>query len=327
MAPRLKPIKDEKILSAIPLDEPVLVDLGPIETGAAQEEEVDVHKAKTDDGGEDPGVKALKDRMAEMERANATENARLAKEAEDARRDAAAARAANADTEADLIATSLESAKTEQAAAKDALRTALEAGDYAAAADAQERMSVAAADVREFTRAAQVQTDRKATEAKATKDAADNPQRQQQQFATVEAAIDARTDLTDAERTWLKEHQDAWVDPIRNQELGTAYNRAIKAGHQRGTPAYFAFINDFMGYTQRTDDDAADQGSSFVAAPVSRDSRSASTGRPSTPQRITLTPEQRQLAKDMGLTDVQYARGVQQLDANKKADPEKFARH
>lgn len=303
MAPRLKPIKDEKILSAIPLDEPVLVDLGPIETGAetGDDRHADIAKAAPDEGSEDPGVKALKEQMALVD----AENARLTREV-------AEARAANADTEANLIATSLESAKADLAAAKETYRDAFESGDAVAAADAQERIANAAADVREFERTVQAQTDRKPAD------------QQRQQFSSVAAAIDARTDLSDAERTWLKEHQDAWVDPARNQELGVAYNRAIKAGHQRGTPAYFAYINDFMGYTQGTDD--GDNGSSFVSAPVSRDSRSSTTGKP-TSQRITLTPEQRQLAKDMGLTDVQYARGVQQLEANKKADPERFSRH
>jgi hypothetical protein len=57
---------------------------------------------------------------------------------------------------------------------------------------------------------------------------------------------------------------------------------------------------------------------------VSRESRSPS-GQPSN-ARVTLSPEQRDLARSMGLSDVEYARGVVALGADKKANPEKYFR-
>lgn len=64
----------------------------------------------------------------------------------------------------------------------------------------------------------------------------------------------------------------------------------------------------------------------MTAAPVSRDNRSVATGRATTPTRIELSPAERQVARDMGISDTAYARGKLQLAANKAADPEKYAR-
>jgi len=55
-----------------------------------------------------------------------------------------------------------------------------------------------------------------------------------------------------------------------------------------------------------------------VSAPVSRETPSMSTGKP-TSTRVTLTPAQRQAARDAGVDEVTYARGVMELENRKKA--------
>jgi hypothetical protein len=334
-APKLKPLKDDKDLAAVPIDEPVLVELEPVATGLDLGADTDRDKGGDDDDKRqrtrkkdddtDP-VKVLQTQMEDMRRANATETARLVREAEEARREATEAKAANTGTEKELLSSSLTGAQDAEAAAQAEFEKAFEAGDAKAMALAQSKIGRAAARVLHYEGAIADFEARPKAEPEGERDGQDKPQ----QFTSVEAAIDARADLTDVERKWLKEHQDAWVDPARNQELAVAYRRAIGKGLQRGTPAYFKFIEEFMGYSEpgtgdENDDDNNDEDrSAIVSAPVSRDNRSTTTGRPQAPNRIMLNAEQRGLARSMGLTDTQYARGVLQLEQNKKSDPERY---
>lgn len=326
MAPRLKPIKSAEELSAIPLDEPVLVELEPAKTGAEREEEP---PEAQDDAPPEEGFKALRQQLeaaqaatkaaeeaAERERVRAREaekdRVRLAQEAEEARSRVAS-------TETSMIETGLEAAKSELGNARKAIKTAFESGDSEALADAQERMSRAAADIREYERAMAEMETRKTKQ----------PERQQQPNLSAEEAIDANPNLMAAEKTWLKQHMDAVVDPNRNKDLGLAYQMATREKLTRGSPEYFEYLETFMGYkkappkTDAVDDD--DDGETIVAAPVSRENRSSSGQYAPSSNKIKLTPEQRQFAQTMGLTDVQYAQQVAALERDKKLNPEKYS--
>lgn len=317
----LKPLSKNEDLAAIPLDEPVLVELEPgdgvAETVVDGPERKPDPPARKKEPTADDGAAALQTQMEDMRKARV----RAERERDEARREADEARRTVADTEADLIQNGLTAAQAEEKAARAALKLATETGDVDAQADAMARIGRAAGDIREYERAAAVQSEEK--------ERAKTEPRTEQRRLSVEESIDARTDLTDTERKWLKEHQDAWVDPARNNELGVAYGRAVKAGHVRGTPAYFTFIEDFMGYAKPTDDhnrgEGADERTVTVQAPVSRDTRSVVTGRPQS-ARVELTPEERQFARTAGISDVAYARGKIQLAAAKAADPEKYGR-
>lgn len=319
---KLRPLSKDEDLLAIPVDEPVLVEL----PGAASSEEGDgiVEPADNPLKGEpkakaepeqDAGVTALQKQIADMQRANSERETRLARERDEARRDADEARTQAADTEADLVQNGLTSAQAEAKSARAALKSAIDAGDVDAQADAQERIGRAAADIRDFERAAATIAERPKPEPRRTEQPSD-----------IIAVIDSMQ-LMPTEKAWLKEHTDALLDPGRKAELDAAYFKATRKGIVRGTPAYFQFLETEMEYTKpaaRTDE-GAEERTVVPAAPVSRESRTVS-GRQSVPTRIQLTPEQRQLARDMGITDIAYARGVQQLEAEKQRDPEKFAR-
>lgn len=317
MAPRLKPLKDPEELSAVPLSEPVMVELEVAKTG--QEEAPETEKPVQ----QDDGVKTLQDQLeaakratqaaqeqAERERKARTEAERTAAERT---REVEQARSRAADTESDMIDSGLASAQRDMDAAKAAVRTAFEAGDPAALAEAQAKVGRAAADIRDFERAAAELADRK------ERSKQEEPPRQERQLSP-EEAIDANPGLMPAERTWLKEHMDAVLDQARNNELGVAYNRATKKGLVRGSPEYFKFIDEFMGYAKPAQSENEDE--SIVSAPVSRENRTPS-GQVSG-SRIILTPEQREFARTMGLSDVQYAQQVRALQQDKKANPDKY---
>lgn len=315
----LKPLHKDEDLSAVPLDEPVLVELEPATTGEEGDDTIIEPKPAKEkpEPTADDGAKVLQTRMEDMRKANALREAKLAQERDEARREAEEARRSAADTEADLISNGLTAAQSEAKAARAALKVAIESGDIDGQADAQERIGRASSDIREFERAAAVQADRAEQEKKV-------PVQQPRQFSSVEEAIDSRADLTDNERAWLKGHQDAWVDPARNQELGVAYNRAVKQGLTRGTDAYFAFIENFMGYTKP--DDTTSERTTIVAAPVSRDNRTVPGTQQLKSGQVRLSPQQREMAQMAGVTDREYAAGLLQMEADKSANPEKYAR-
>jgi len=311
----LRALKTDEEIAAIPLDQPILVELpgGTIDEG---DETIVADKPKPKEPEQVDGAKVLQEQLEASQRAQVEANARAERaerEATEARRLAAEAEKRNSSLESDVISGGLSAAQAERDAAKLAFETAGEAGDYKAMADAQERIARAAAKILSFEAGAAEIAERPKTEA---------VQRQERQApADPIAAVDANPNLFPAEKEWLKAHPDAVTDYKRNTELGVGYERAVKQGLVRGTPAYFAFLNEFMGYEKAASNDDND-GSRDVSAPVSRNERDGN-GRPSQ-NRITLSPEQREIARSMGVTDIEYARQVQAFEAAKRADPDKY---
>lgn len=302
----LKALSKDEELAAIPSDQPVLVQL-PEFVGI---EEPEREEPATD------GPNVLKEQLAAMQAANEIalkreRDQRVEAEgrADKAERERAAAVAAQADTESSAVSSGLSAAQSEQASAKQALKIAGESGDWDAIGEAQARIARAASDIREFERAAATLADDKGRQTEPTI---------VQPRIDVNTAIDRNPQLLDAEKVWLKAHPEAMIDPSRNKELDVAYLKATRKGISRGTPEYFRFIESEMGYSPPTQED---NGMS-VSAPGTRADR-GSDGRP-TGGKITLSPEQREIAKNMGLTDIEYARQVAAFDVARKADPAKY---
>jgi hypothetical protein len=321
---KLKALKDPKELSAIPLDEPVMVELEPPATGIERDEGQDTSKSQET---ESDGVRTLKEQLDAAKAATVLAEARATQErkdreeaqrvAEQRTKEVLEARSQTADSEAELINGSLAAAQAERDAAKIAYKSAFEAGDPDKMADAQSRMGRAEAKIVNFEGAAAELASRKEAESKRA------PEQQQRQY-TPEQLIDANPNLMGVERDWLKAHMDAFTDPARNNELSVGYQRALKAKLTRGTPEYFKFLEEFMGYSQAEQVNIEDEGDVIVSAPVTRENRSNSTGQANTGNKITLTPEQRELARTMGIGDIEYARQVQALARDKKANPDKY---
>lgn len=302
MSTRLKPFRKDEELAAIPVDQPVLVELGPEPSGTEPE--------KGADRDTDQGVKTLEEQLAASKEAE--------RRADEGRRDAERrATEATAEAEKELLSNSLAGAQSEEAAAKEAFKKAFEAGDSDAMADAQSKIGRAAARILQFEGAvAQFEE-----EAKAEKD---RPEPQ----VDIVTAIDRDPKLMAPERDWLKAHTETLTDTRLNRKLGVAYDEALAAGHKRGSDGYFKFLDQFMGYAKASDDEPDEDNSekaSHMSAPVSREATSSTSGRPTSPTRVTLTPAEREIARSMGVSDVNYAKGKLQLEANKKSDPEKFA--
>lgn len=301
----LKALSKDEELAAIPSDQPVLVQLPEF-----------VGVEETEGEPADTGSNVLKEQLEAMRKANEIALSREREQrvdaearADKAERDRAAAVASQAETETSAVTSGLSAAQSEQNAAKQALKIAGESGDWEAIGEAQARIARAASDIREFERAAATLADDKGRQTEPTTT---------QPRIDVATAIDRNPQLLDAEKVWLKAHPEAMIDPSRNKELDVAYLKATRKGISRGTPEYFRFIENEMGYSSPTQED---NGMS-VSAPGTRTDR-GSDGKP-TGGKITLSPEQREIAKNMGLTDIEYARQVAAFDVARKADPAKY---
>jgi len=141
-------------------------------------------------------------------------------------------------------------------------------------------------------------------------EAAPPPQRQPQQPPTVEQVIASMPNLIDSERKYIRDHPDS-VDGRENQmRMQTAFLDATKRGLERGSPEYFAFFSERMGY-----DDA---GGAYepeprrVAAPVAR-SNGGGGGPRLREGQVRLSPAQLDAARFSNVTPEEYARGVQAM--------------
>lgn len=330
MVAAARALKTDDELAAVPLSQGVVIELPdgvtvPEAGGAADPAGKDAKPAKTEPDADDP-VEALRAQLKASEDARKIDADRITKaerDAADARRVAGErdrelteARARSVDHESEAIDSGLAAAQSEDKAARAALTSAIESGNAEAQGEAAARIGRAASDIREFERAqATLAADREREKNKPAAAAA----------APVDpvAAIDADPNLMMVEKDWLKAHSDAVVDPRRNARLGVAYDDAIAKGLIRGTKPYFDHLEQFMGYAKadaaavERNDDMSD-----VQAPPSRAERDG-TGRPSN-GRVTLSPEEREIARGMGVSEIEYARQKVAFDAARKADPEKY---
>lgn len=313
---RMKALRKDEELAAVPLDQPVLVDLEPEGVTVDTDDQPEPKQVQKTEEPAKTGANVLEEQLKALQEANRlSEQRRVEAErrAETAERERVAAINSQSKTEAEAVQSGLSGAQAELAAAKLEVKRAGESGDWEALAEANARVGRASSDIREFERSAAILADRKE----------ETPQRQvQQQPGDINAMIDGNPQLLPSEREWLKLHPEAVIDSTRNKELDVAYIKATRQGLSRGTPDYFKFIDQEMGYAKATP--AAQQGDDnmSVSAPVSRNERGGD-GRP-TNGKIMLTPEQREIAKSMGVSDIEYARKVADFEAARKADPEKY---
>jgi hypothetical protein len=298
----LRALKTEEEIAGIPLDQEILVEL----PGANTADELVVEKKAEID----PAAQTLQDQLEALKRESADRLAKTEREANEriakAEREASELRTRSQSLEGDIINGGLAAAQSERDSAKAALKAAGEAGDWAAIADAQSKIGRAEAKILSFESGAAEIAERKEVK----------PVEQTRQVIDPVTAMQANPNLLPVEKEWLGKHQDALVG-ARNNELSVGYERAMKQGLHRGSAEYFSFLEDFMGY-KKPDGDIS------VQAPPSRQERDGS-GRPANNNVVRLTSEEREFAKNMGVTELEYAKNKQLFEAAKKADPDKYS--
>jgi hypothetical protein len=123
------------------------------------------------------------------------------------------------------------------------------------------------------------------------------------------------------------ERRQAWLETTRGakdhrEALGHIHRAALEAGFVDTSPEYFQFLESQLAILQQPAEEpkptpkffkppparSAPNPSSLVSAPVSRNIPSGSTGKRSSPGRITLTPSEVEAAKMSNVSIEEYAR-------------------
>jgi hypothetical protein len=325
MAPQ-RALKTEDEISAVSLDRPVLIELPEGIDLGEEPGEADKVNPEPKPEPEDDGAKKLQEQLdaalaaqkAEQERREAAEReavaaqriaAQQAAQAEEARKRAHA-------LESDVISGGLQAAQNELAAAKAELVRAGEAGDYAAMADAQARIGRASAQVVNLEGGAAEHSERKPVERKP------DPQVEPRQQTWAEH-VQGNPNLMSTEKDWMLRNETHFRDADFNRKLEFAYNGAMQKGLVRGSDAYFDHIERATGLKTEPERHNDEREDTVPQAPVSRNERGGD-GRPAVRNTVTLSPEQREMAHNMGLTDVEYAKQVARFDKARRDDPERY---
>lgn len=215
------------------------------------------------------------------------------------------------------VGSALAAAKAEADKAESDLTAAMNAGDNAAAADAQRRLARAEArlDRLELGKV-ELEQRKKEPPKKETPVQSGDP-------------VDS-FQLPDECKLWLKGHRQYLTDPEKAAELNLVHTRLVRQGLTPGHSQYLPEIEaglQSMGSLPKPQGEEGDEGivetqqprqrekASIMSAPVSRETPSGSGQRSST--RITLTQAQKEFAKVSGITEVEYAKQLKKLEEAK----------
>jgi hypothetical protein len=251
------------------------------------------------------GINELKARLEEERKAR--ENAeRRANEATE--RFAAAQNDVN-DTNLKLYENAIDTVKRNTDILKQNLRDALSVGDYDAAADIQLTMTKTELDLRDLVKG-KMQAEQ----------AAKTPVRPA--YASNDPVEAFASQLTRESAEWIRAHPEYAKDETLKADMIDAHNSAVRRGIKADTPEYFQYVErklDIQPARLREPEPSAmseasaptQRRSAPPAAPVSRSGSSGSTNPNSNVVRLTAI--ERETARDLGMTDREYALSKQAL--------------
>jgi len=214
-----------------------------------------------------------------------------------------AARIEATDSNYNLVVNAIDTLRVNQNSLKSQYAAAMEAGDFAAAAEVQVAMSDTASKLLQLE------------QGKTAMEQQPKPERQPVQTDPVEALA---SQLTPRSGDWVRQHPQYATDQRLYTKMIAAHNIAVADGLVPDTDAYFNSVEAILGHGQSatvavaetpTEDpmSAAARPSapkSPPAAPVSRGGGSS--------RLKTLTPEQAEVAKLNDMTLEEYARKLEE---------------
>ena len=204
------------------------------------------------------------------------------------------------DTNLHLVKNAIDTVKRNNDILKYNYSEAMAVGDYTKAAEIQEGMSMNTSKLMELERGRSHMESAPKYEV---------PQ-QQRPSDPVEALA---SQLSPRSADWVRRNPQCVTDPRMYQKMVAAHNLAMADGYQADSDDYFGFVEDTLRISKRVDigDDDPMSASAKVtqrrsppAAPVSR----SGTGTGSRPNVVRLTKAEAETAKDLGMTEQDYAR-------------------
>ena len=242
------------------------------------------------------GINDLKMKL-EQERSGRIEAEKQARQATEA---AVHAKNEVQDTNLHLVKNAIDTVKRNNDILKYNYSEAMAVGDYTKAAEIQEGMSMNTSKLMELERGRSHMESAPKYEV---------PQ-QQRPSDPVEALA---SQLSPRSADWVRRNPQCVTDPRMYQKMVAAHNLAMADGYQADSDDYFGFVEDTLRISKRVDigDDDPMSASAKVtqrrsppAAPVSR----SGTGTGSRPNVVRLTKAEAETAKDLGMTEQDYAR-------------------
>jgi hypothetical protein len=242
------------------------------------------------------GINDLKMKL-EQERSGRIEAEKQARQATEA---AVHAKNEVQDTNLHLVKNAIDTVKRNNDILQYNYSEAMAVGDYTKAAEIQEGMSMNTSKLMELERGRSHMESAPKYEV---------PQ-QQRPSDPVEALA---SQLSPRSADWVRRNPQCVTDPRMYQKMVAAHNLAMADGYQADSDDYFGFVEDTLRISKRVDVGEEDpmsasakvtQRRSPPAAPVSR----SGTGTGSRPNVVRLTKAEAETAKDLGMTEQDYAR-------------------
>lgn len=261
---------------------------------------------------EDEGIASLKRQIEEEKRRRAEANRLAEEQRQRAERETQARVAAEEEAKSsrrDTVANAIDAETMALDSAKAQFKGAMEAADFAKAAEAQTAIS------RATTRLERLNESKASFESAKTVEGRVAPRQEPVNQDPVEAFASR---LTPASAAWIRSHRDCVTDPVLNAEMIAAHQWAFRKGIAADSPEYFRFIEERLGYQQEN---------SQVNAPSRQEPvrqqqpRTASNGQPIAPvtrsanpmngarrpSSYTLSPDEREICDSNGWDYKEYA--------------------
>lgn len=321
--PRLRQVRTKEEAEKVPLEQEVQVIIPPegeveVTAGSTGAEIREPEKKPAVEQEEHPDTIALKKRLEDLtkaEQSSRDREAALLRERDEARRlhEEATQRGEQSREEADearyvAILNALDAAESEAQSANGAFERAVSEGDYKAQAEANRRLAKAEAAISRHEEAKAAYE-----EAKKTKEAR-KPETRTVSSDPFEEAI---KQLPDVAKTWLRAHPEYITDTNKNEDIRYFDMTARRQGIRPYTPEYFESIEIQAGLRQAPQGDEEDEEvaeppkprrqQAVTSAPPTREATSLATGKAIT-SKVTLNPEQRDIARKLGISEIEYAK-------------------
>ena len=217
------------------------------------------------------------------------------------------------DSNLQLVRNAIETVKGTSENLKRAYAEALSVGDYSRGAEIQEAMSINSARFMELERG-------RAAMENAPPQA--NQQAPQQRPADPVETLASQLSAKSAE--WVRRNPQCVTDPRLYQKMVAAHNLAVADGYSPDSGDYFEFIEDTLKINRRAppirEEAENEEPLSSASAPVQR--RSAPPAAPVTragtangqrPNVVRLSRAEAETARDLGMSEQEYARNKQLL--------------
>ena len=186
----------------------------------------------------------------------------------------------------------------------------LSEGDYAKAAKLQRQMAQVESKLMQLSQGREAVQEKLNYERQMLEQ-----QRQQPQPRYNETPIDPidaqiQSVQSPTSQAWLRSHRDVLADPAKTALMTAAHYETAAMGIQPDSPDYFAHIENKVYGAELVQQPVQQprQRQAMAAAPVSR-TNSAQTFRAGQQVTMTLTPAERESARDMDMSDEEYLEG------------------